>query len=50
MRFVTKGMRFVTALVEDEGFKVDQLIFLDPDRYVIELCNCDNIPIIQVSS
>lgn len=44
------GMRYVTAVVEDEGIKVDQVFFHDPDGYMIELCNCENIPIIPVSS
>lgn len=44
------GMRYVTAVVEDEGNKVDQVFFHDPDGYMIELCNCENIPIIPVSS
>ncbi|XP_061999554.1 glyoxylase I 4-like [Rosa rugosa] len=44
------GMRYVTAVVEDDGIKVDQVFFHDPDGYMIELCNCENIPIIPVSS
>ncbi|KAF3440775.1 hypothetical protein FNV43_RR19061 [Rhamnella rubrinervis] len=44
------GMRYVTALVEDDGAKVDQVFFHDPDGYMIELCNCENIPIIPLSS
>lgn len=44
------GMRYVTAVVEDDGVKVDQVFFHDPDGYMIELCNCENIPIIPVSS
>ena len=49
-RLEEKGMRYVTALVEDEGIKVDQVFFHDPDGYMIELCNCENIPIIPISS
>lgn len=45
------GMRYVTALVEaDDGIKVDQVFFHDPDGYMIELCNCENIPILPLSS
>ncbi|GKV41506.1 hypothetical protein SLEP1_g49027 [Rubroshorea leprosula] len=44
------GMKYVTALVEDEGNMVDQVFFHDPDGYMIELCNCENIPIIPLSS
>lgn len=49
-RLEERGMRYVTAVVEDEGIKVDQVFFHDPDGYMIELCNCENIPIIPVSS
>ncbi|CAK8539980.1 unnamed protein product [Lathyrus sativus] len=49
-RLEERGMRYVTALVEDEGNKVDQVFFHDPDGYMIELCNCENIPIIPISS
>lgn len=46
------GMRYVTALVVGDGedVKVDQVFFHDPDGYMIELCNCDNIPILPISS
>ncbi|XP_060188095.1 glyoxylase I 4-like [Lycium barbarum] len=43
-------MRYVTAVVEEEGIKVDQVFFHDPDGYMIEMCNCDNIPIVAISS
>lgn len=44
------GMRYVTAVVEEEGIKVDQVFFHDPDGYMIEVCNCDNLPILPISS
>ncbi|XP_041022894.1 metallothiol transferase FosB-like [Juglans microcarpa x Juglans regia] len=44
------GMRYVTAVVEDGGAKVDQVFFHDPDGYMVELCNCENIPVIPISS
>ncbi|KAM3306286.1 glyoxylase I 4 [Capsicum chacoense] len=43
-------MRYVTAVVEEEGIKVDQVFFHDPDGYMIEICNCDNIPIVAIPS
>ncbi|KAI3963844.1 hypothetical protein MKW92_033882 [Papaver armeniacum] len=39
------GMKYETALVEEGGIFVDQLFFHDPDGYMIEICNFDNIPI-----
>ncbi|OIT32754.1 PREDICTED: lactoylglutathione lyase-like [Nicotiana attenuata] len=44
------GMRYETAVVEDEGIKVDQVFFHDPDGYMIEICNCENLPMLPISS
>lgn len=43
------GMEYVTAVVEEGGVKVDQLFFHDPDGYMIEICNCDNLPVLPLS-
>lgn len=48
-RLEDMGMRYVTAVVEDGGIRVDQVFFHDPDGYMIELCNCENIPIVPIS-
>ncbi|XVF82846.1 hypothetical protein PTKIN_Ptkin16aG0083200 [Pterospermum kingtungense] len=34
--------------VEDGGIRVDQLFFHDPDGTMIEVCNCDNLPVIPL--
>ncbi|KAK4757496.1 hypothetical protein SAY87_018797 [Trapa incisa] len=44
------GIEYVTAVVEDGGATVDQLFFHDPDGHMIEICNCQNIPILPLSS
>ncbi|KAG0447632.1 hypothetical protein HPP92_028242 [Vanilla planifolia] len=44
------GIEYVTAVVEDSGIQVDQLFFHDPDGYMVEICNCENIPMIPLSS
>ncbi|KAJ8558332.1 hypothetical protein K7X08_005098 [Anisodus acutangulus] len=49
-RLEEMGMRYVTAVVEEYGIKVDQVFFHDPDGYMIEICNYDNIPIVAISS
>ncbi|OWM66424.1 uncharacterized protein LOC116198726 [Punica granatum] len=48
-RLQEMGMRYVTAVVEEAGVKVDQVFFHDPDGYMIEICNCDKIPILPLS-
>lgn len=39
---------FACALVEENGVKVNQLFFHDPDGFMIEICNCDNLPVIPL--
>lgn len=43
-------IEFVTAVVKEGGVVVDQLFFHDPDGYMIEICNCQNLPILPISS
>ena len=46
-----KEMRieYVKCEVEDDGVFVDQLFFHDPDGLMIEICNCENLPILPLS-
>lgn len=46
-----KEMRieYVKCEVEDDGIFIDQLFFHDPDGLMIEVCNCENLPILPVS-
>jgi len=49
-RLEAMGMRYATAVVEEGGIQVDQVFFHDPDGYMIEICNCDNLPVLPISS
>ncbi|KAJ8615314.1 hypothetical protein MRB53_034686 [Persea americana] len=40
---------YATAVIKEGGVKVDQLFFHDPDGYMIEICNCDNLPVLPLS-
>ena len=42
------GIQHVRALVEEGGIQVEQLFFHDPDGFMIEICNCDNLPVIPL--
>ncbi|KAJ4965557.1 hypothetical protein NE237_017406 [Protea cynaroides] len=44
------NIEYVKAEVEEGGIKVDQLFFHDPDGYMIEICNCENLPVLPLSS
>ncbi|KAM1135507.1 hypothetical protein ACFX2I_044528 [Malus domestica] len=43
-------IEYVTAQVEEGGVTVDQLFFHDPDGYMLEICNCHNLPVLPISS
>ncbi|CAA7409893.1 unnamed protein product [Spirodela intermedia] len=42
------GIRFVQRTVEEGGISVDQLFFHDPDGSMIEICNCDALPVVPL--
>ncbi|KAK7823544.1 glyoxylase I 4 [Quercus suber] len=44
------NIEYVTAVVEEGGITVDQLFFHDPDGYMVEICNCQNLPVLPLSS
>lgn len=44
------NIEYETAVVEEGGIQVDQLFFHDPDGYMIEICNCQNLPVLPLSS
>eukprot|EP00253_Pinus_taeda_P009311 PITA_09311 len=37
--------KYVKRIVEEGGIYVDQLFLHDPDCYMIEICNCENLPV-----
>ncbi|THU67615.1 hypothetical protein C4D60_Mb05t26570 [Musa balbisiana] len=43
------GIPYIQCRVEEGGIYVDQLFFHDPDGFMIEICNCDNLPVISLS-
>ncbi|XP_039165772.1 uncharacterized protein LOC120291999 [Eucalyptus grandis] len=44
------NIEYVTTVVEEGGIKVDQLFFHDLDGRMIEICNCNNLPVLPLSS
>jgi hypothetical protein len=42
-------IKFVEQRVEEGGIFVDQLFFHDPDGFMIEVCTCDNLPIVPLA-
>lgn len=43
-------IKYVRQRVEEGGVNVDQLFFHDPDGFMIEICNCDNLPVIPLAA
>ncbi|XP_075491312.1 glyoxylase I 4-like [Primulina tabacum] len=48
-RLTEMGIDWVRQRVEEGGIYVDQLFFHDPDGFMIEICNCDNIPVVPLA-
>ncbi|KAL0348228.1 UNVERIFIED_CONTAM: hypothetical protein Sangu_1050600 [Sesamum angustifolium] len=44
------GVEYVKGVVREGGIVVDQIFFHDPDGYMIEICNCQNLPLLPLSS
>lgn len=43
------GIKYVRAMVQEGGINVEQLFFHDPDGFMIEICDCDNLPVIPLA-
>ncbi|KAG2380946.1 uncharacterized protein HKW66_Vig0203190 [Vigna angularis] len=43
-------IEYARGTVEEGGIKVDKLFFHDPDGFMIEICNCDILPVIPLPS
>ncbi|XP_031385344.1 uncharacterized protein LOC116199196 isoform X2 [Punica granatum] len=43
------GIDYVRSMVEEGGIHVYQLFFHDPDGFMIEICNCDNLPMVPLA-
>ncbi|XP_040380124.1 uncharacterized protein LOC102706197 [Oryza brachyantha] len=44
------GIPHVQRCVEEGGIYVDQIFFHDPDGFMIEICNCDNLPVVPLAT
>ena len=44
-----KGKSTCLKIWEDEGLFMSQLFIHDPDGYMVEICNCENLPVIPVT-
>uniref|UniRef100_A0ACD5VP78 Uncharacterized protein n=1 Tax=Avena sativa TaxID=4498 RepID=A0ACD5VP78_AVESA len=47
-RLKEMGIQYVHRRVVEGGIHVDQLFFHDPDGFMIEVCTCDNLPVIPL--
>lgn len=42
-------LKYKRSMVEEGGIHVDQLFFHDPDGFMIEICDCDNLPVVPIA-
>lgn len=47
-RLKQRNVKYVRDQVEDSGIKVTQIFFHDPDHNMIEICNCDCLPVVPL--
>ncbi|CAI5978749.1 unnamed protein product, partial [Closterium sp. NIES-64] len=45
-----RGIPFLRQCVEEAGIMVEQLFFHDPDGHMIEVCNCDLLPVVPLQA
>ncbi|KAL9273865.1 Glyoxylase I 4-like protein [Drosera capensis] len=41
-------IKYIRQRVEEGSISVDQIFFHDPDGFMIEICNCDKLPIVPL--
>lgn len=44
------NVRYVKRRVEEGGIYVDQIFMHDPDGFMIEICNCENLPVVPLGA
>ncbi|KAL3692744.1 hypothetical protein R1sor_006395 [Riccia sorocarpa] len=44
------GVKYLRRQVEEGGIVVDQLFFHDPEGFMIEVCNCENLPVVPLTT
>jgi hypothetical protein len=45
-----RNIKCTRRVVEEGGIMVEQLFFHDPDGFMIEVCNCDKLPVEPLTS
>ncbi|CAM6117764.1 unnamed protein product [Calypogeia fissa] len=48
MKLQENNVKYVRRMVEEGGIIVDQIFFHDPDGFMIEVCNCDQLPVVPL--
>lgn len=43
-------IQYVKRRVEEGGLYVDQIFIHDPDGFMIEICNCENLPVVPLQA
>ncbi|XP_044359794.1 uncharacterized protein [Triticum aestivum] len=50
-RLKEMGIRYMKRTInEEEGSPIDQLFFNDPDGFMIEICNCENLELVPAGA
>eukprot|EP00253_Pinus_taeda_P035011 PITA_35011 len=50
MKLQDMEIKYIKRRVEEGGLYVDQLFIHHPDGFMIEMCNCENLPVVPLTS
>lgn len=48
-RLAEAGITYEKGWVEEGGVRISQVFFHDPDNHMIEICNCDCLPVMPLT-
>ncbi|ERN04545.1 uncharacterized protein LOC18432706 [Amborella trichopoda] len=44
------GIKYIEREVEEGGIFVSQIFFHDPDGFMVEICDCENLPVVPLAA
>ena len=43
-------VQYIRLKVEEDNIELEQIFFHDPDGFMIEVCTCENVPLVPLNS
>jgi hypothetical protein len=48
-KLMEREIAYVRAMVGEGGIHVDKIFFHNPDGFMVEICDCDNLPVVPLA-